>query len=81
MEFISVEELLITLKKKFGKGDNKPTKVTELKQLEQNTHTINEFIQIFRRAARKSKYEGRVLVKELKIGINSTIRHKLIEVK
>ena len=55
-KFISVEELLITLKKKFGKGDNKPTKVTELKQLEQNTHTINEFIQIFRRAARGSEY-------------------------
>ena len=53
----------------------------ELKQLEQGSWTMNKFVQIFRRAARKSKYEGRVLVKELKIGINSTIRHKLIEVK
>jgi len=40
---------------------------------------MEEFVQEFRRAVRRSGYEGRLLVKEFKRGINETIRRKLIE--
>ena len=43
-KFILAEELLAALKEEFGKGDNKFAKVVELKQLEQDTHTMDEFI-------------------------------------
>ena len=42
---------------------------------------IEEFVQEFKRTARRSGYEGRLLVEEFKRGINSVIRKKLIEAK
>jgi len=41
--------------------------------LEQRGRTIEEFVQEFRRAARGSGYEGRLLVEKFKRGINTTI--------
>jgi len=38
-----------------------------------------EFVQEFRRAARKSGYEERALVEKFKRGINRVIRRKLME--
>ena len=40
---------------------------------------MEEFVQEFKRAARGSGYEGRLLVEEFKRGINGGIRRKLIE--
>ncbi len=40
---------------------------------------MEEFIQEFRRAAKESGYEGRLLVKEFKNGMNRTIKRKLME--
>ena len=54
-------------------------KVAELKRLEQEGKTIEEFIQEFRRAVRGSGYEERPLVEEFKRGMNVVIRRKLIE--
>ena len=42
---------------------------------------MEEFVQEFRRTARESGYEGRLLVKEFKRGINSTICQRLIELE
>jgi len=39
------------------------------------------FVQEFKRAARGSRYEGRLLVEEFKRGINGAIRRKLMEAK
>jgi len=50
-----------------------------LKRLEQGGRSIEEFIQEFRRAARKSRYEGRPLVKEFKRGINTIIHLRFME--
>ena len=41
--------------------------------------TMEEFMQEFRRAARESRYERRVLVEVFKRGINGVIRRNLIE--
>ena len=42
---------------------------------------MEEFVQKFQRAARNSRYERRVLVKEFKRGMNGIIRRKLMEVE
>ena len=42
---------------------------------------MEEFIQEFKRAARESRYEGRLLVEEFKRGMNRSIRRKLMEVE
>jgi len=56
-------------------------KVAELKRLEQRGKTMEEFVQEFRRVARGSGYERRLLVEEFKRGINATIRQRLIELE
>ena len=37
LEYKSLEEFLIEIKKEFGKGDEKSVKVTELKRIEQGS--------------------------------------------
>ena len=74
-----MEEFLISLKKEFGGGEEESVKVAELRKLEQGERTMEEFIQEFKRTARESRYEGRLLVEEFKRGMNREIRRKLIE--
>ena len=66
LEYETVGKFLVDIKKEFGEKDKKAVKVAELKRLEQGGKIIKEFVQEFRRAARGSKYKGRVLVEEFK---------------
>jgi len=79
LEYESVEEFLTSLKREFGRGEEKSVKVAELRKLEQEGKTIEEFIQEFKRAARGSGYEERPLVEKFKRGMNGEIRRKLME--
>jgi len=81
VEYESVEEFLIVLKKEFGKGEEESVKAMELRKLEQGGKTMEEFVQEFKRAARGSGYEGRPLIEEFKRGMNGGIRRKLMEVE
>ena len=81
LEYTVVREFLVDLKKKFGEGDDKKMKVAELKKIEQESRTMEDFVQKFRRTARRSKYKRKSLVEEFKQGINEMIRRKLIEVE
>jgi len=81
LEYITVGEFLADLKKEFGGENNKIIKVAELKTIEQESKTTEEFVQEFKRAAKKSRYKERPLVEEFKKEINKTIRRKLIEVE
>jgi len=81
IQFASAEDFLGELKREFGEGDDKLTRVAELKKIEQEGKTIEEFVQEFKRAARESGYEERALVKEFKRVMNRAIRRKLIEVE
>ena len=72
-------EFLIDIRKEFRGEDEKSTKVTELKRLEQGGKTIEEFVQEFRRVARGSRYKGCLLMEEFKQGMNTTIRRRLME--
>ena len=79
LEYESVEEFLVVIKKEFGGGEEELVKVAELKRLEQGGRIMEEFVQEFKRAARGSRYKGRPLVEKFKRGINGMIRRKLIE--
>jgi len=79
VEYESVEEFLTTLKKEFGGGEEESVKAAELRKLEQGGKTMEEFVQEFKRVARGSEYEGRLLVEKFKRGMNGGIRRKLIE--
>ena len=81
LEYESVGEFLAAIKKEFREGKEESVKVAELKRLEQGGRTMEEFIQEFRRAAKGSRYEGRLLIEEFKRGMNRIIRRKLMEVE
>jgi len=81
MEYKTVEEFLISLKKEFGSGEGESVTVAELRKLKQGERTMEEFVQEFKRAARGSGYEGRPLVEEFKRGMNGAIRRKLMETR
>ena len=57
LEYETVEEFLTSLKKKFGGGEEKSVKAVELRKLEQEGKTMEEFVQEFKRVARESGYK------------------------
>jgi len=79
VEYESVEELLTSLRKEFGGGEEELVKAAELRKIGQGGRTMKEFVQEFKRAARGSGYERRPLIEEFKRGINREIRRKLME--
>jgi len=81
VEYESVEEFLMSLKKELGRGEEELVKAAELRKLEQGGKMMEEFVQEFKRAMRGSGYERRPLVEEFKRGINGGIRRKLMEVE
>jgi len=79
VEYEMVEEFLTSLRKKCGGGEEESVKVAELRRMEQGGKTMEEYVQEFKRTARGSRYEGRLLVEEFKRGMNRGIRRKLME--
>ena len=79
VEYKSVEEFLLSLKKEFGEEEEELVKAAELRKLEQGGRTREEFIQEFKRTARGSGYKGRSLVEKFKREMNEVIRRKLME--
>jgi len=79
IEYESVGEFLAGLKKEFGGEDQKATKMAELKRIEQGGRTMEEFVQEFRRVARKSGYKRRPLIEEFKRRMSGAIRKKLMK--
>jgi len=78
LEYETTGEFLANLKKEFGGEDEKTVKIAELR-LEQGERMMKEFVQEFRRAARGSRYERRLLVEEFKRGINKIICQRPME--
>jgi len=79
VEYESAEEFLTSLKKEFRGGEEELIKAAELRKLEQGGRTMEEFVQEFKRAARRSGYKRRPLVEKFKRGMNGGIRGKLME--
>ena len=70
---------MLDLKEEFDRRDNKTMKVAELKKVEWGSRAIVKFIYEFRRVAKVSKYEEKLLVEKFKRGMNGVVRQKLIE--
>jgi len=81
MKYETAEEFLMALKKEFSRREEESVKAAELRKMEQRGRTMEEFVQKFKRAARGSGYEGRLLMEEFKREINGDIRRKLMEVE
>ena len=81
VEYKTAEKFLMSLKKEFGGGEEESVKAAELRKLEQEERTIEEFVQKFKRVARGSGYKERLLVEKFKRGMNGAIRRKLMEVE
>ena len=79
LEYKIVEEFLTEIKKESREGDKETVKVAELKRLEQGGKMMKEFVQKFRRVARRSGYKGKLLIKEFKREINRTIYQRSME--
>ena len=58
VEYELVEEFFTSLKREFGGEEEESIKAAELRQLEQGGKTMEEFVQVFKRVARESGYEG-----------------------
>ena len=81
LEYKTVGEFLVDIRKEFGGGNEESVKVVELKRLEQEEKTIEKFVQEFQRVARNSGYERRLLMKKFKREMNRAIKKKLMEVE
>ena len=57
IKYETVEDFLISSKKKFGEGEEESVKAVELRKLEQGGKTMEKFVQEFKRVARGSGYE------------------------
>ena len=79
VEYESVEEFLISLRKEVGGGEEDLVKAAELRKLEQGGRMMKKFMQEFKQATRESGYKERPLVEEFKRGINGGIQRKLME--
>ena len=81
LKYKIVGEFLVDIRKEFEGGDKEAVKVTELRRIKQRGKTMEEYVQEFWRAARGSRYEGRLLVKEFKKKMNRIRRRKLMEIE
>ena len=79
VQFVSAEDFSAELKKEFEEGDNELAKVAELKKIEQEGKTMVKFVQEFRKAVRKSRYEERSLIEKFKREMDEVFRRKLME--
>ena len=66
VEYESVEEFLVEIKKEFRGGDKESQKIAELKRIEQRGRTMEEFVQDFKRVVKGSGYEGHPLIEKFK---------------
>ena len=79
LEVESVEQLFTKIRNDFGKTLKKERKIKQLRTIEQEERTCDEYMQEFKKVTRGSGYEGRPLIKEFKRRLNGSIRRKLAE--
>jgi len=74
-----VEQLFTKIRNDFGETSEEERKIEQLRTIKQRGRTCDEYVQEFKKVARKSGYEGRPLIKEFKRGLSGAIRRKLAE--
>ena len=78
-EVESAEQLFTKIRNDFGKTSEKERKIEQLRTIEQEGRTCNEYMQEFKKVTRESGYERRPLIEEFKRELNGSIRRKLAE--
>ena len=76
-----VEELFSKMKNKFRKTAEEKRKMEQLRTIEQEERTYNEYVQEFKKIARGSRYKKQPLIKKFKRGLSGEIRRKLAKAK
>ena len=71
------EQLFAKIRNNFGEILEEERKIEQLRTIEQRGRICNEYVQEFKKVARRSGYEGRPLIEEFKRGLNGAIRRKL----
>jgi len=73
------EQLFTKIRNNFGETLEEERKIEQLRTIEQGERTCDEYVQEFKKIARRSDYEGQPLIKEFKRRLNGAIRRKLAE--
>ena len=74
-----VEQLFTKIRNDFGETSEEEKKIEQLQMIEQGERTYDEYVQDFKKIAKRSGYERRSLIEEFKRGLNGAIRRKLAE--
>ena len=72
-----VEKLFTKIRNDFGETLEEERKIEQLRTIEQGGRTCDEYVQEFKKVARRSGYKGRPLIEEFKRGLSGAIRRKL----
>jgi len=71
------EQLFTKIRNDFGKTLEEKRKIEQLRTIEQEGRTCDEYVQEFKKVTRGSGYERRPFIEEFKRGLNRSIRRKL----
>jgi len=71
------EQLFTKIRNDFGETLEKERKIEQLRTIEQGRKTCDEYMQEFKKVARRSGYERQPLIEKFKRGLNGAIRRKL----
>jgi len=74
-----VEQLFTKIRNDFGEISEEKRKIEQLRIIEQEGRTYDEYVQEFKKVTRGTGYERRPLIEEFKRGLNGSIRKKLAE--
>jgi len=74
-----VEQLFTKIRNDFGETSEEKRKIEQLRIIEQEGRTYDEYVQEFKKVTRGTGYERRPLIEEFKRGLNGSIRKKLAE--
>jgi len=80
-EVDTVETLFTKIRNDFGETLEEERKIEQLRTIEQEGRTCDKYVQVFKKVARGSSYEGRPLIEEFKRELSGAIKRKLVEVE
>jgi len=75
----TVKELFSKIRNKFGKTVEKERKVEQLRTIEQERRTCNEYVQELKKVVKENSYERQSLIEEFKRGLSRVLKRKLAE--
>jgi len=79
LEVETAEELFHKMKNEFRETEEEERKIKQLRTIEQGRRTCNEYVQEFKKIARRSSYERWPLIKEFKRGLRGARGGELTE--